>query len=513
MIGRLYKVDRHLLWVAVTGSLLLSLWAYYADDVINNDGIGYVRAAEEFARGEWRYAVQTYKWPFYSGFIALTSLASGISLEKSALLLNAVFFVLLVISFVTVVRVLGGGRAVLWIALLVVLFHPAVNKFRAFIIRDPGYLAFVFAGLYGFFTYLKDGGRRYNVAAVSCFLLATLFRVEGMIFLAVSQYLALTHGPRPLIGRRAATVLLLAAAAAMFVLLVWWNFEPTREMDHTAILEQPVRFLQAAWSQLAGGIGERLAGIRDLLLVKYSSGYAVFLFVAITFTILVAEIVNSTGVIYAFLALYGWRYGLLFPRHGLLRPWAALVLVNALFLYMFVFLQWFMTDRYPLAVTLLLLLAAPFVLHFLYHRLWLGGVGAKRTLFGALVLVLALGGIKGLDLFTGKSYIKAAGLWLRDNAPPGASVYTNNRILAFYAGRGLKVHFDRYRKNWKSYKFRARVARKRYDYLALRVKSEEQPFSARLPVVLGETPVAVFSKGDGSEVLIFHTTGRGRHEK
>ena len=52
-------------------SLIFSIYAVYFDDIVNNDGILYLKAAKLFVSGNMEAAFAAYNWPFYSIIIAL----------------------------------------------------------------------------------------------------------------------------------------------------------------------------------------------------------------------------------------------------------------------------------------------------------------------------------------------------------------------------------------------------------------------------------------------------------
>ena len=147
MIRTLFdSASNRFLWTTLlTGaiaSVLLSIWSITIDSVINNDGIEYVRTAELLSIGDWRAAFDTYKWPFYPFLMMLVGDVAGISYRWAGHALNTVFFSFAVVFFVAVVRGFGGrSRWITLIAMLVALIHPVFNEYRAFLIRDPGYLA------------------------------------------------------------------------------------------------------------------------------------------------------------------------------------------------------------------------------------------------------------------------------------------------------------------------------------------------------------------------------------
>ncbi len=128
-------------------SLLLSVWCVFLDDVINNDGILYLRTAELIGRGEWQAAIESYKWFFYPLLIAIFGKLTGLGLELSAHVLNAGFTALTVAAFISLIRELGGSRSAVTAAVVLVLLFPGLNEYRSFVIRDAGFLAFYMLAL------------------------------------------------------------------------------------------------------------------------------------------------------------------------------------------------------------------------------------------------------------------------------------------------------------------------------------------------------------------------------
>ena len=76
-------------------SLLLSVFAYYSNDIINNDGILYMNMAEAFLQGGLAETVKLFNWPFFSILVASIHQLTSLPLETSANILNALLFVLL----------------------------------------------------------------------------------------------------------------------------------------------------------------------------------------------------------------------------------------------------------------------------------------------------------------------------------------------------------------------------------------------------------------------------------
>lgn len=496
VISNLYKTDKWLVWVAICGSLLLSIWANYIDDIVNNDGIEYIKSAAAILQGDWATALHTYKWPFYSLTIAFTSLLSGLSLTMSAYVVNAFFNAWLVIAFVALVRLLGGNRSTLWFAVLVILAFPTINKFRPYLIRDPAFLALFLSACYAFFLYIKGGLKRYNAMSIACFMLAALFRLEGLIYLLLTQaYLFnrhFTHRGNRLLSLFALLILL----AILVVFISWWQFSSTGELGYSSIFTQPLRFFETTWGQFGEAFAIR---VEEYALTGHSRAYALMALSWSAASIVFLELVHTLYYLYFFLWLVAWRKGLLFPETSLYASWRFLVLASLLVLFGFVMVQWFLADRYSIAAALLLLLATPFLLASWYEQRT--KQGAHKGVFWLVIALIVLSGLKSFDLGTKKHYLKAAADWMTDSLPVGARIYTNNRILGHYFDREIKV--GDYWSTRSYYEVDALLAKKHMDYAAITVKPEDMHFLDRTTNMLNRKILVVFENEKGAQVRVF----------
>ena len=80
-----------LIFCAIAG-VVASVWCIHIDDVINNDAVEYIRAAEQFAARNWAGAFAVHQWPFFSFLMWATGAAVGTSYEVAGQLLNTFFF-------------------------------------------------------------------------------------------------------------------------------------------------------------------------------------------------------------------------------------------------------------------------------------------------------------------------------------------------------------------------------------------------------------------------------------
>lgn len=499
MISELYKSDKWLVFVAISVSLLFSFWAINADDIINNDGVEYLKSSKAMLLGDWAAAIETYKWPFYSALIALVSSVSGLALTASAHTVNAFFYVWLMLAFVALVQLLGGRRPALWFALLVILAFPMINKFRPYLIRDPAFLALFLSACYYFFLYLKAGQRIHNAVAIGFFLAAALFRLEGLVYLLLAQSYLFSRHLGDTRRRWLYVMMLVVVALLLLVFISWWLFASTDELGYTSIFTHPVDFMQAAWGQILQPIEYRLEVIEKHILVGFSRSYSVLVLFMSALSMVLVQVLHASYYLYIALWFLAWRRGLLFPQPGLYRPWRFLVFTSFVILFAFVIAQWFLTTRYALPVVLLLLLAVPFWLDDTFRARKFNG--RRRWAFWLAILLIVLTGFKSLDISTRKHYLKEAAVWMQQNIPADARIYTNNRILAHYLDREANV--GPYWPDWDFFKSASLFGRRYQDYGAINIKHTNPDFVENLPLLLRRKVLAEFVNSKGTRVIIF----------
>jgi hypothetical protein len=492
--------------VAVLVSLVLSAWCVYRDPVINHDGILYIRAAEAILSGGWRGGMAIYPWPFYAWLLALIHQGTGLGLEPAAHVLDAVLQALAVWAFITVVRELGGDRRAMLAAALVILVHPPFNDYRSFVIRDFGYWAFYLVALFWFLRFFKAPGLGAAVAWGASMVLATLFRIEGLVILLLAP-LALLFRPDRSFAARCRELALAhgVVLAALVALAVWWV--AGAPVEQTGRLAEPMQWLRQIGGQLTGGFREKATALAQSILNQYSARYAMASVFAVLGVIFLGKTIGTLTPLYTLLALHSWRGRLVPVPAGMGRVLAWFVAVQTVILVGFLVVQFFLTGRHAVAWALTAMLVVAFSLVELYDR-WQRRAGGGRTarwLFPAVCAILVVMAIEGLFSFgPSKLYLREAGLWLKERTAPEAKIHGNNRIVAFYAGKRSE--------NWArgfTWDETAALLKDRswsgYDYVAVALDRRHPEHAAAVSGVLGDSPVARFENGRGDQVLVFAT--------
>jgi hypothetical protein len=481
-------------------SLFFSAWSVYLDDVVNSDGVLYLWAAEALKAGDWQQALALYKWPLYSSLIALVSLISGLGVEYSAHVLNAALTALAVVVFLSLVRDLDADRKMLIAAAIIILLFPGLNRYRAFVIRDTGYIAFYLLALLLFIRDLKEPRPALRLGWVASIFVATLFRIEGFVFLValpfVRQWLLST-------GVAARAALLAGSAGAVLLMLgalAWWSFSgsqlPTAP-EWGGLLGD---LWHHATTTLSAGIDTIAGALHD----RYERAFAYAVLLAALCLLLLWEVLVTLTPLYTVLAGHAVYRGLAFHNPRIRKMWLQLIALHLLILAAILMVRLFLTGRFPLALSMTLLLAVPFSLTALYARWEQNRTrGVRRNwVFPLVCVLLILTGADGLYRPTGKGHLKEAGLWLKNHTLTRTTLFSNNPLIFWYAGRSSQERPPRY--TWDLVLELAQSGRLlQYDYLAVRVKPTQSEQEHSLAAALGKPPVAVFVNRNGDKALVF----------
>jgi hypothetical protein len=495
-------------WLAVTGSVLLSLWFILINDKINPDGALYVDTAQRLIEGDWRGAYQLYQWPFFSALMALLSQLTGLHPEAAALALNLLFAALLAYTFVALVEELGGDRKTLWLAAFVILSLPYVNEKRAEVIRDIGYWGFVVTSLLLFLRFGARPGLGRALAWSLSALTATLFRIEGFAALLALPWVLWLQGSwswrrRTLVFLQAnALVIGLAAALALIVTL-----DP-EIANYSGRLLEPVRRLEQFWIELSSGLEHKADLLRSRVFdlttgpyAHYAGKSALTVLIGGLVTIVVIKAAKVITPLYWLLPMFRrFRYRLHFSPLAL-QTLAGLFLTNLSLILAFVVDSFYLSSRYVVPLALTLLPMVPFVLAAVHDR-WRELAQApwrRKWVFPLIALGLLATLLDGIIVTSPpKTYIKEAGLWLRQQVPADQKVYTNSSLVHYYSGQGI-TWTDR-----RQYRLPPHIPLYKYDYAAVEKKRGEFPRAWNKLLKLGGlTEVAEFENRRGDGIRIY----------
>mgnify|MGYP006304594967 CR=1 FL=1 len=177
------KKNRIFLFCAliVSLSIKLTLLILMHDATINTDGTLYIKAAMEFAAGNFAGGIDIYPMPAYPLILAVAHMIIP-DWIMAGYIVSIACMVLVTIPLFHITRISAGPNAAFW-SCLVFAVLPQINEWSFYISRDPIFLLtvswFVSFALYSI-------RKNDTTAYLGAFLLAwlsILFRVEGCIIL------------------------------------------------------------------------------------------------------------------------------------------------------------------------------------------------------------------------------------------------------------------------------------------------------------------------------------------
>ena len=414
---------------AITISLALSLWLVLGQEIINQDAVLYFNAIF----GEQESLLRINNWVFYPKLIYWLSSLTGLDLEASAHLINALLDALLVVAFLRAAEELGAKPPILVWAALIILTLPYLNDNRAEIIRGHGYWAFILLA----FTYYVRLYRAFTwqrlLAWLALMAIATLFRIEALV-LAIFLPLGFLLNDQILPARRLANLARCYLPLGIALLLILGSYYLLGGFENR-LLE-----VAGAFNQLTDSL-TRIVPAKSLLLRQhvfplFSASDATTSIYIIALTMIMLDFVQAMTLFY----LGVWVAGKYLPATGLapeakpiIATWFA---VNVIVLVPYMLHYFVMVSRYTLLLAMLLLIVVAFSLAEVRRKSIEKPSRTNQSLYGlALLLITGLFLDSVIESPSSKTYVSEAGRWLKQNAPECAVIATDHQRdrLRYYA--------------------------------------------------------------------------------
>jgi hypothetical protein len=481
---------------AVVLSILLSLWMGLRTTVINPDAICYLESANTIGLEGLHQAMQLCgqaKWPFYSILIYGFSTFTHLSALIAANVLDGLFSLISVASFIYLVRLLGGSRHTMWLAAATILLAHEFNSVREYIIRDHGFWAFYLVSVAALIHYLRSPRWSYALLWSISIVIAALFRIEGALFLVGLPILAWLQPRRRFMQFLQLNALTLMAGVALTVLLLSSHQEVGRLTDIGVQLAHGYELLTHQFLVAKASLAHNV-------LSQYSAKDAGLILSLLFFVWYLQSVAVNLSLIYTALVIYAWSRRLLRLDQSAKLAIAGYILINLLVTIAFLLENMFLSKRYLMALTLILMLWVPFALEALIvkrkqHK-WM------VSIVMVTIAVYALGGI--VNFGYPKTYMRDAGQWLADNSQDSTKIYSNNVQVMYYSHRFGHSIFQQSRL-FSDMNEATNGKWKQYDYLAIRVQKNELTNNSIIKE-LTMSPVKIFGNKHGDQVVIYQVS-------
>lgn len=498
-----FNRDYQVYLFAVITSLMISLLIGYRDSIINPDGICYLMSAQMMDSTSIKDAMAfcpQAKWPFYSILIYAFQQISHLPYLVSAQILNAILTLTTVIAFMKIVETLGANRRIIWIAALIILFDHMFNGLRDNIIRDHGFWAFYLLSVYFLQLWFKKPTWTTAILWNASLIIATLFRIEGAIFLLIMPFVAFFQFQQTFFSRMKNFFMLISILVLIVTLFcikqLWFSDDGAHQLGR---VNEIFAQFQEGWRYIYG----RYYAVRTGLLSH----------------VMPAEAAPDVNAIIVFLWLGSYLYNVMLTlgwASTLLLIYAfksraakitspviiGYLLVNVCMTLGFMAENFFTSKRYLVALMLILMLWLPFAVNDLFkkykslpHRLFL-------IIIAIVFFASALGGI--VEFGRSKFFIRTAGTWIANEVPNEAKLYSNDFQLMYYSNHFNKNLFQT-SPSYLQVKDFTNGKWKQYDYLALRLsgKKEGEQVAILLSELTNVTPMKIFSDKQGNRIAVY----------
>lgn len=404
----------YLLGIAVLLNILLSYLMLLYNQPINSDGILYIDTAKAYLAGGFHSAAATYNWPFYAILLAKLTSLTHLPFLIAGFILNAFFTSILVVFFILTSELLENtSRALPW-AMAIILLFPELNHDRYNILRDIPYYAMFIFSLWSYLKFIQTGKFSYAVLWQIVMVAATLFRIEGAVFLLTAPLLSMlipaTFSQRLTRPLKLYALTVTLGAVGIIVFSHTLNFGRLPELFSYLSPNKLLTVFQSQSNTLKPAIGTLGANNSDIFLIG-------------GITAVLAHSFLTTLGIPSLLLAYG-VYAKLFPENKTAAQGAIIyILINLVILFVFSIHELFMNWRYTVPLVLTCLLFVPGMTAKLPQK-WLG-----------IVYCLYLAAASFIPFGTSNAYLVDAGQWINVNTPSETKIYSNSDLLAFYADR------------------------------------------------------------------------------
>jgi hypothetical protein len=433
----------NLFWMIVASSILLAAWMQYIQHGwINPDSVLYFEQAKLFAQGEWKAGFKIFEWPFYGGCISLVHKITSLPVQNSAQLLNMIFFGIATASFLNLIKIAGGNNRTLFFGMLL-LFGSLyiVGDVLEMLMRDEGFWAFYLTALLYFIHYMKSGNLSHAVIWQLSMIVATLFRIEGILFLIFLPIIVIACQPVDkksklalLLNTYSISIIIGLSIAMTIILYPEINIASFGRLDEVFTTNLLDEFSNKFFTQ-ADIMSKQVLG-------EYLEEFAIPSLLLTFLYVMGSKILTATGVVGTALSIFGINNSsntmpLIVRRVLLISSTIAFIVMFLIIAKVFI-----LSSRYVVALAWILLIFASLYL----SHLSIISKKKQRILLIVITVFLSLSIIKNiLPKREGYNYTQEAVQWLKEQNKNGENVFYNDTRMIYYADAPYKGNWS---DNW-----------------------------------------------------------------
>ncbi|OAM52509.1 hypothetical protein A7981_03290 [Methylovorus sp. MM2] len=404
---------------------------------INDDAVLYLEVAKYFSHHEWAAGLNLYPWPFYSALVAVLSMLTSLTLETSAHLLSIVFFALTTYAFIRLIR-LAGGTDTTVIAGAILLFSNTyiIGDTLPLILRDQGFWAFILISSGYFLQFYRDNTQRHALAWQITCIIATLFRTEGLTFLALMP-LAIMLQPQRTLTQRFYQLLSAYSLSLIGIVVIAGILLTMTSLENSNIKQIQIIFsyIHHVYIQISQGLTDKAHTIGKQVLGEFLSDYGMQGLLLTMLAVIFGKVTGTAGWISFLLSAFQSKLKnvQISAEARTVLIWAGVIsIVNMLISLLANFI---LAGRYAIPVAFIVMTFASFSLAALYEKAKISKDNKKATWILALIAILAC--LNLAHIFQpkrhGYAYEKEAVTWVQAYAKSDQKIFYDNARLRYYA--------------------------------------------------------------------------------
>lgn len=424
---------RKLHWMTVGLSILIATQVQYIQHGwINPDSVLYLEAAKLFTQGAWQAGFDVFPWPFYALCIAFVSKISLFNVHLSAQILNVLFFSIATYSFFQIIQLAGGRqRQMIAGALIWLSAQYMIGGVLEMLMRDEGFWAFYLSSLVFFIRYYQQHQFKDALLWQICIILATLFRIEAILFLMLLPLVLLwqANTSSKLKWQR---LLQANAVNISLALVIVATFSLNDNLSTQLLGRLNEVFTSNLWQQFSKKLTEKSAIMSSQVLGEYLEEFATIGLLLTFFYVMCAKMIGATGLINVGLSAMAIKQrSSLMDKQAfqVLQTAAVIAVLNMALIITKVFV---LSSRYVLALSFILMVLASFYLAELLYKNHQNNKVKWLTI--ALILFMLGGVIKNtLPKKAGYNYQQQTVSWVEKYNLDNLPIFYDDSRMRFFA--------------------------------------------------------------------------------
>jgi hypothetical protein len=372
-------------------SALLSLIAmfiairvmYITHGWVNTDSLLYFEQARLISNFDFSAAYELFKWPLYPSILGLTHYITHLDIQLVAQIWNTLFFGVFCLGFFKLILHLGGNRITLLLSALLIFSNQyIVGDILPMLLRDEGFWAAFIWGLLFFIRYYQTQQIKEAYLFQICFIIATLFRIEAIVYLFTLPTLLLittnTEGTSRLkLYLNATTIALVIGACITLAFLLGLI-----DYNHIGRLQE-LNFNDERSYNIFQAIHEKAEIFGNEVLGSYLDNYALQSLLISYFWIVVIKTLKVTSIPVVLILALG-RQGIKSIDAKATHVFVIVILTGLIIAYTTILQISLLSSRYVIAIAIVLLVLSTFSFQHLLSKL------SNKWLRYSLISILGL---------------------------------------------------------------------------------------------------------------------------